>query len=476
MAGGIKMGIKDRRIIEDLAPVIHKIRNPYVPSFQMNKDDVMLFFSLDVVNSTIYKALNKKSWADAISEILRLSISIFVNSSSDDYRVWKSLGDEIVYTKQLDSLDAIPDSLDEIYRKLNLLNQTILSGSICDEESSKVLSVKATAWIATISTSCQDADNISIAYQVSDNRRYMDYLGPDIDIGFRVSDYSISNRLLISYDLAYLLLNSDFSNEIRQKVNFIAFTDLKGVWQQMLYPIFCYHGDHKTSFVDSISAEDIKESEIFKSYLNDVTAEKLHPTESYDSYEAMIVDKLCTKMRYKNKIDGLTSILNSKKKEIPRSVKPLYKVHYTIIGYSVENDDVSFMLLKNKSTHQWGFDEINAYYTPDFATMIQDYFKDQFRIEICLEFDKRYHSQTPLLISSYTYSDEDDKPIKGMVFLAEMKSRSYEIKTSQYTDVKFISEKEVEDLNQLPSFGSDYKDNCQNLLRLCQKELAYIRR
>lgn len=414
------------KIIADLVPLFHNINKEESNTQNGDREEVLLFFSFDIVNSTIFKTLNPNNWAEIIKNILKASISIFINSSSDDYLMWKSLGDEIVFTKKLTSVAALDKSLDEIYNKLQALNQSIRNAELCDAESAHILGVKATAWLANLSGG-NDTDNISVAYQINDNRKYLDYLGPDIDIGFRISKYSMENQLLISFEIAYLLLKIQEDRNIASRVRFVTRASLKGVWNNLPYPIFGYQYDVKSN--TSRGMHVIAEAE-----------------EDVESYEERVVGEICAEMHLEHKIEKLLAIITRKSDITPRRIIRQYKVRYRMVCYQREEQDqsISFMMVKTEVDGAWKLVEIETYYDLRFAAFIQEYFMDKLRIDVQVELDSRYYGQVPVVVSSTDGQDEKGTSVKDMVLLGRMVSEMHTPHTAHYTEVVFINEKEIE--------------------------------
>ncbi|WP_317856338.1 hypothetical protein [Chakrabartyella piscis] len=247
------MEMRSFPIHNDLAFLVEKLQAQTIQKQENTQENIILFFSFDIVNSTSYKATNKENWMDAISEIIRHIISGFSNSSLGGFRFWKTLGDEIIYTKEVFQPEDIVDTLETIYANLCRLNQEIASGLLCDVESAKVLGIKATAWVAHTSTSGNVGDNIFTEYLINDNRRQTEYIGPDIDIGFRVASYSICNHLVVSFDLAALLLRFDTAQ--KKRVHIFGYKQLKGVWEGRLYPIIMFNGDCNANIICELEKE-----------------------------------------------------------------------------------------------------------------------------------------------------------------------------------------------------------------------------
>jgi hypothetical protein len=71
-----------------------------------------------------------------------------------------------------------------------------------------------------------------------------DFLGPDIDAGFRIAKFVERKRLLISAHLAGLLHRERASCEqIEKRLKIVSYEVLKGVWDGRRYPIIWYEDD-----------------------------------------------------------------------------------------------------------------------------------------------------------------------------------------------------------------------------------------
>ena len=65
--------------------------------FNVSIDDVLLFFSFDIVNSTLYKTINNYQWVYTIDKILKL-VKDKIKAKIPRAEVWRVLGDEIMFS------------------------------------------------------------------------------------------------------------------------------------------------------------------------------------------------------------------------------------------------------------------------------------------------------------------------------------------------------------------------------------------
>jgi len=65
--------------------------------FNVSIDDVLLFFSFDIVNSTLYKTINNYHWVYTIDKILKL-VKDKIKAKIPRAEVWRVFGDEIMFS------------------------------------------------------------------------------------------------------------------------------------------------------------------------------------------------------------------------------------------------------------------------------------------------------------------------------------------------------------------------------------------
>lgn len=270
-----------------------------------------MFISFDLVNCTLYKSKYKGEWTNSIGSILEYIMNMFSDSQVKDYQFWKVLGDEVVFTMVIHDFEQISFVLAEVYSKLVEVNHKLREAEIGDSRTADNLAVKATAWIADISPANLGADNIYWKYTIEKSGSYAEYLGTDIDGGFRIAQYTSSNRLVISADLAMLLLKVKSLNKAFEKVNFVAFRILKGIWNGNPYPIFMYHGDRLVSFKDSITDTSNDKMAILIDYIEQLPQRKIKLP--YHSFEEQVLRTLHSEKELSKEVEQLIGIIQFEK-------------------------------------------------------------------------------------------------------------------------------------------------------------------
>lgn len=143
---------------------------------QMHYPKVHLFFSFDIVNSTMYKALTG-NWPLVIRSLLEDIRSRVhrIDTLLASY-LWRVIGDEMIFVLPIQSETVLVDAVDAIFEVTQRISISLRSGrffdliedqSIQESEisllkSQNTLSIKAAAWIAVINDkNASPFDNIT---------------------------------------------------------------------------------------------------------------------------------------------------------------------------------------------------------------------------------------------------------------------------------------------------------------------------
>ncbi len=272
-----------------------------------NLSSAIMFVSFDLVNCTLYKSKYKGAWVDGVGHVLEYITQVFIDSSIGGYQFWKMLGDEVVYTRPVQKIKDAADVVAEVYDAVEKINEKIAAAQIGDAQTAKILSVKATVWIADISPANLRADNVCVEYPVGKDVTYKEYLGTDIDGGFRIAQFTSSNRVVISADLAALLMGEESSKAIFRKIHFVGYRVLKGIWNGEPYPIFMYHGSEQVSFAESIVEKKGGNKPILMEYIEDLPNRVVG--EGFVSYEEQLLTTLYRESGMYKEVEQLKEII-----------------------------------------------------------------------------------------------------------------------------------------------------------------------
>lgn len=207
---------------------------------ELVRPKLKLFLSVDVVGSTNFKQRDRDAHAQTW---LNLFVSFFVefptllNSEVESQgrklpqvRLWKSLGDELIFTVELIDRHYAAAYMKAFVATLRKAAENWHTD--VSDPARKELHLKGTAWLAGFPVGNVEIPlDVSVDDQNSDGR---DYIGPLIDTGFRLKEFASSRKLVLSADLTYLLLSVGISG---MKLFLEGEHSLKGVLRGKPYPV-----------------------------------------------------------------------------------------------------------------------------------------------------------------------------------------------------------------------------------------------
>lgn len=249
-------GTKQTELIDDINK--DSTLKSFVESFNSDNneksEEVLIFISFDLVDSTKFKNESKYKtiWPNVIMSLYELLINSMLKINGH-FKIWKYLGDEILFFIPLDkikSLHKLPKDIFEIQIEVPVLLKETFKNLI------DLIQLKTTIWTADISYISKDAlnpnalknknkyiKNIGIALPSSiDEILINDFVGTDMDEGFRIAKYACHHKIIFSCAFAYLLLKTEVSadDSILPNIKIVSLKILKGIWNGKHYPIIWY--------------------------------------------------------------------------------------------------------------------------------------------------------------------------------------------------------------------------------------------
>jgi hypothetical protein len=229
-----------------------------VGSFRSQSDTnghrVYLFVSYDLANATSFKDRHKQ-WPVVINKFYELAVREISNISAN-FKLWKFAGDEVIMYRTVADLETLAGDVANLHEALTKVIDQIVNTF---GDTRNVLSVKGTLWLARAtyippqrmqdalsevlsgSPSAGEPDNIKIEVGGAEGG-VVDFLGPDIDVGFRIAQYSDKRKLTISANLAQTLFLHSPQKSV-EGLRIVGLQELKGVWNGRPYPIIWYYND-----------------------------------------------------------------------------------------------------------------------------------------------------------------------------------------------------------------------------------------
>jgi hypothetical protein len=239
-----------------------------------------LFMSVDLVGSTAFKAMERYSSVDDSSAtpqwvaafrvfyqefpiilktcyeaVLVLDDTRRTYDESTVPRVWKTVGDEIVFCNRVHSIEHVAHCISAFVKALDKYTRVL-------EQQKFPLKVKGAGWLAAF-----PAPNISIAVfengsatedgssdtallpatssmsdasleNLADTQPHkFDFLGKGIDTGFRIAKNAADDRLVVSVQLAYVLARAANRKSFPHLMGYHGRESLKGVIGGSPYPV-----------------------------------------------------------------------------------------------------------------------------------------------------------------------------------------------------------------------------------------------
>ena len=215
-----------------------------------------LFLSVDIEGATAYKTAmrsitSEEDWgllfetfyndfpAYFLKENQKMSDMSSTKAISEPHQpaVWKYVGDEILFYATL------TDS-GQTLKHLWVFYQSVIDYNRLLREQGTGVQCKGTAWIAGFPVNNRIV-SIPKIKKDGKNEHMVDFIGPSIDCGFRLSKYTTSRKLVISLDLLWIIAealekypDAMIFTALRDKIRYEGKFELKGVLSGTPYPIF----------------------------------------------------------------------------------------------------------------------------------------------------------------------------------------------------------------------------------------------
>lgn len=400
---------------------------------------VELFFSFDIVNSSLYKGIDSNGWQTVLTAILN-AIQKKVAKDIVGAQLWRVLGDEILFFLTIRSEEEIYDAVNSINRILlsikkgieskelfKIINNTDVEENSVDYQ--RVLGIQAAAWLAIVKTGdCQEVksyENVLWKYTLENSQEeIIDFLGQDIDIGFRLKKETDERRFVISVELAIILSKS---TEYLKNLNIITYKSLKGVWNERLYPIIWYHDEQLSgvSFEDSFYYDEVQQSALAKEYFTNRHNNVLGFKSVLYTDVHSAIDKIIKDQRLTNKIEHIGTIIKETGYD-KRSVENEFthrflEFHCAAVCCNVETKSILIVkrFNRNINTDKWEFGCAHANVDKNLIDSIEDDYKRDFGIDIEVIKKTNRRDDEPIPIALYQIIKSEQLQ-KGVIVVAKI--------------------------------------------------------
>ncbi|MED4559636.1 hypothetical protein [Bacillus subtilis] len=414
---------------------------------------VYLFFSFDLVNSTIFKTT--KEWQQVFKRFYELIETLLQNKYGEEIKLWKYIGDEVLLYLKVTEFDqiykcapivskVIKDVIQQLYKDYPYAKQIIF--------------IKSTIWLADVIYQQPNEPNKNettaknIVFFVGNNPEWLDgsqvdFLGPDIDLGFRLSKFAQKSKVLISADLAYILNRKkgeieSFEREDRVVIDdsykIVSYETLKGIWNNRRYPIIW--------FGDSWSKDDYDYDEHIESLLVRNVIEEKH--QDINKIGKIIADLNKTK-DLENIIEKISKVKKVNKKigvkyKVPR--ERLAEIHCAAV--CLDNKNRVFIAKRSESKKRlaglWEFGCGQLTMNQSVKTCLELNYKNDFNADLGF-------LEEPLPVKTYNIRITSEKRVvPGILFVAEILNQEDELSYNKeiHSEIKWIEKDKIYELRE----------------------------
>ncbi|WP_370775853.1 hypothetical protein [Anaerobutyricum hallii] len=446
---------------------------------------VGLFFSFDIVNSTMYKTMTG-NWPVVIRGLLEdIRARVFKMQDLSSCNLWRVIGDEMVFVMMIDTKEELGlavESIFEVTQKVSKLLKTgkffeTLEGQTIQRQDLELLkiqtplSVKSAAWLAIINEKIESPyECIKFNYSASpQNQIITEYLGRDIDAGFRLKGYTQDRRLVVSFELAYILECLGKKKELY----IMDYVRLKGVWNNSLYPIIWFHNAetakniygniddkmHQYTFAGSFRYDETDDNRIVSQYFERGKKQKNRKhdvgKQGYILADSMYkvdtaLKKIILDRNLQNKIAYFEKLLSKGILRIESKpyAEPL-EVHCAVVCCNIHERKVMIThrgMYHSTNPGKWEFGCAKLASDKKMIDSIENYYKNTYGVEIELVVDKTRNEKQPVPLAVYELQSGNNLK-KGVIFVAKVKNaiESDEFRAEKSHDkIKWIGEDEID--------------------------------
>lgn len=424
--------------------IAEKILSEFSPGGEFaekeREDTVVLFVSLDLVNSTAFKSVHD-TWPLVISRFYEISLTE-IRDISTEFRLWKYVGDEVLFYRPVHDFHKLANDINRIFLAIGSVVEQM---DAAFEEGKNFLSVKGTAWLAKVTylppgqmkaildrqSSDRSLKNIMIDVPNEDIGQEVDFLGPDVDAGFRVAKFSDKKKLVLSANLAKCLISYCSGDSIdTSRLKIVGLEVLRGVWSGRHYPIIWYYDDWN-SIGNSFFYDEVDEGSVGNDVVKRVARGEYK--------EISVLKKIYNDLNKNKEIEDIESIIRQGGGKISPAESmtmvnrsKMAEVHCAAICFNKEGKVLIAKRppTKNRLKGVWEFGCGQLHLGQDFHECIKESYKSDFGAEIS------FISELP--VSAYVIQDHLKVP--GLLFYAEIEN-DHEIESifvkSKHTEIKW---------------------------------------
>lgn len=252
---------------------------------------------LKEVYASVCEKYEHQDWAQIIHQCFNDFNIEFIKRRAEanigaEIHPWKMAGDELIYCITVKSRKEVYKQLLAFFMTLRFFDKEYASKE-------NRIRLKGSAWTAgfPIRNRIMKPLESEESEDVDDSK--LDYMGPEIDIGFRIGKYTFPGIIVCSLELVCILLDGRLglqNEKSKFRVIDTGWESLKGVWNGKKYPIYwlalpedmennedvCYvpykkwdleEDEHVRKFADKLQAKDFKTFDDISQLINQLPKE-----------------------------------------------------------------------------------------------------------------------------------------------------------------------------------------------------------
>jgi len=414
------------------------------------RSGIYLFYSYDLVNSTFYKAIHPGEWPLVFQKFYEL-----VQKEADRYecQIWKFVGDEVLLYKYINYKEDLYAAPQQAFSTLNSVRDSIHN---LYENTKTVIDIKGSLWMASATYIAPEelkegsrgplvsGGNLVFNVNRFGNSDEIDFLGSDVDIGFRLAKYSARSRLVVSANLAYLLymerqyIEDEFSEKIESNLKIVSYESLKGIWGDRKYPIIWY--DTKWSALNEMFLYD-------EEYISPIIKAIKDRALTEQGQKIAQIKKVFNDLNKTDEIEQIQELIKALENKRPKdSVRRVLvppgnfaEVHCVAVCFEKDGKLLIGKRPLTKSVHpgKWEFGCAQLKSNQSFEDAMKDAYKEDFSADI--DFGP---SLIPFSVYKIT-KGEEQIIIPGIIFAANLLNDPKKVKKNfsreKHTDIQFVN-------------------------------------
>ena len=439
---------------------------------------IFLFFSFDLVNSTVFKTEHPSLWSSVFTcfynEILaNFGIEEYKTPEDDSgcvRKLWKLIGDEVLIYVHVEEAGQLYTQISSVGKTLNGLmekittkveeknsfNQNEQKCKMHCQDIQKVilstLSIKTTAWLAECKNEfdCQATNIIYCPKTTTSSSERIDFLGREIDEGFRIAKFAVKDKIILSPLLAWLIWkaaeeNVDDKKIIQANFKITAFANMKGVWRGRKVPIVMFHQSFEK--FDEVLEYDELEQEAY-SNIKEVGVEKFQKDKRFNIEK---IDSILQNVYKKEEAEQLYMQLKQpvETERVSMNIERGQEFH---IACMIFVEDSSFLIHEDPDRGlEFGcIKKIFGVGIRNWKRICEEGYKEKYNLSIQVE-------DCPLPIATYYYKE---KNALGLIIMASYIGKTINIGNNW----KIMTQEEIAHSNE--KMVDNFQDNVERAFKL----------